>query len=91
MWRIFVEILPLPAYSVPTSQHLFRAVGAFQVLGCKSSMDYLFSIDHISVRWLLLSAPLLQKKADLEPFTSLSEGTSRNGGVRKQVLFLATP
>lgn len=72
MWRIFLEILPPPAYSVPTGQHLSRAVGAFQVLGCKSYMDYLSSIGNISLRWLLLSAPLLQKEAGLEPFTSLS-------------------
>lgn len=61
--------------SVSAGQHLFRAVDAFQVLGSKSSMDYLFSIGNISLRWLLLSAPLLQKEAGLEPFTSLSEGT----------------
>lgn len=76
MWRIILESLPTTCLLLfPLANIYSGLVGAFQVLCCVSYMDYLFSIGNISLRWVLLSTPLWDKEADLEPLTSWSKGT----------------
>jgi hypothetical protein len=59
--------------SVPLAHIYSGLMSAFQVLCYMSSVDYLFSIGSIPLRWVLLS--LLERDTCLEPLTSLSKVT----------------